>query len=115
MWPAVVKGEITRAPNSGVVAEVIEGLDISGVVVAAASVERNPDGGAGPQSFVGLYFVDDLLHEPSNRSSLKEDGCPSSQPSGFTKDTAGSLGVGAAAILSGIVMVEQTAVTQFTV
>ena len=66
MWPAVVKGEITRAPNSGAVAEVIERLDISGVVAAAfveRNLERNNDGGAGPQSFVGLYFVDDLLHE----------------------------------------------------
>jgi hypothetical protein len=60
-------------------------------VVAAAFVKRNDDGGAGPQSFVGQYFVDDLFTKPSNRSSLEEDGCPSSQPSGFTKETGGSV------------------------
>jgi hypothetical protein len=53
--------------------------------------------------------------KPSNRSSLEEDGYPSSQPSDFTKETAGSVGVGAAAIISGVVIVEQIVVTQFTV
>src|SRR6202162_4844776 len=57
------EGRNHQSWNSGAVAEVIEGLDISGVVVAAAFVEGNDDGGAGPQCFVGLYFVDDLLHE----------------------------------------------------
>src|SRR5258708_37855138 len=56
--------------DTGAVAEEIERLNVSGVVVAAAFVHGHDDGGARPPRWSGLDAVDDLFHEALDRVEL---------------------------------------------
>ena len=49
--------------NSGAVAEEVKRLNVAGVVVAAALVEGDEDGGATPQRGIGFDGDDDFFDE----------------------------------------------------
>ena len=49
--------------NAGAIAEEVDRLDVTRVIVSAALVEGDEDGGVVPECRVGLDLVDDLLDE----------------------------------------------------
>ncbi len=78
MVRVVVKDAATRGVrrddnerDAGAVAEEVDRLHVAGVVVAAAFVEGDEDGGVLPQSRVGLDFIDDLLGEAFEQVELR--------------------------------------------
>ena len=56
--------------NAGAVAEIIQRLHVSGVVVTAALIEGDEDRGVLPQRRILLYFIDDLLGEAFEQIQL---------------------------------------------
>ena len=74
------------------VAEVIEWLYVTGIVVAATFVERHEDHGVFPQLRICLHCIDDLLGEAFEQVKLGGRGVTIGPgPLGFTMETAGSL------------------------
>ena len=57
--------------NAGSVAEKVERLNIARVPISAAFVEGDQDGGVGPQFWIGLHAVDDLLHKAFEEIELR--------------------------------------------
>ncbi len=49
--------------DASAIAEEIYWLNVTGVVVASAFVERDENSGVLPEGGIGLYSVDDLLDE----------------------------------------------------
>ena len=60
--------------NARPVAEVVQGLYISGVVVAAALILGDEDSGVLPQDGFAFTSSTIFLVKPSNKSSFDEDG-----------------------------------------
>src|SRR5579864_9165524 len=60
--------------NSGAVSEIVEGLNVAGVIVTAAFVEGDDDGGTLPQLLIGLDAVNDFLHEAFEQVELRRSG-----------------------------------------
>src|SRR4030088_1052995 len=60
----------------GAVTKVVERLNVAGVVVTAALVEGDDDGGTLPQVFVGLDAVHDFLYEALKQIELRRSRVP---------------------------------------
>ena len=78
--------------NARAIAEEVERLNITGIVVAAAFVEGDEDRRVLPrESDWPAPHPRFSCVKPSKRSSFEEDGWPSTKPLGLTKETAGSV------------------------
>ena len=75
--------------DAGAVAEVVERLDVAGVVVAAAFVEGDEDGGALPQFLLAWTASTIFFTKPSNRFELGRGRVAVEPAVGFTNETAG--------------------------
>src|SRR5580658_8215472 len=49
--------------NAGAIAEEINRLNVTRIIVSTTLIEGNEDCGVSPESWVGLDLIDDLLHE----------------------------------------------------
>ena len=76
--------------NAGAVAEEVQRLHVTGIIVAAAFVEGDEDGGVWPTECRFACTASTIFSmKPSNKFSFEEDGWPSTKPLGLTKETAG--------------------------
>src|SRR6266702_2912921 len=75
--------------DAGSVAEEVDGLNVAGVVVAAAFVEGDEDGGVGPDLRIGLDHVDDLLGEAFEEVELGGGGVTVDETAGLDEGDCG--------------------------
>src|SRR6202042_567656 len=57
--------------DAGTVSEEIDGLDVTGIVVAAAFILRDKDCRAGPHFWLSLHRAHDVFHEPFEQFELR--------------------------------------------
>src|SRR6266478_1715159 len=69
--PATAKGRNHNERNTRTIAEEVQRLDVAGVIVAAAFVERNNQRGGRKQFGFGLEEVDDFLHHALEQIELR--------------------------------------------
>ena len=69
--------------------QIVDRLDVSGVVISATFVDRDHDRGGLPELFVGLHLIDNAFGERLEQVDFGRGGWLSLNVLGFTNDTDG--------------------------
>ena len=84
IWPPAHAAATLRSKDALPIAEEVEGLDESGIIVSAAFIERHEDRGMLEQLRFGLYALYDVTGERFEQVEFEDCGCPSVGTSGLT-------------------------------